>query len=214
MATQNLITANPSLSALSQLKANPIDFLHFNIVMMGGPSTSGEHQFYFGKHGRDRGPQPNGVQAYYKLNHVDSGITDTVQITCKNVRMIPATEKFDFADIEAYSLDGMGADVLVTGQLSGCAFCILKLGAYVAVAHIQPGGTRGTGANLQTLLQKSGRFHGFKNWRLTYVYGAASDYAVRAYAVGIRRNGEWQIFGQAVSGSDMDAQVVSVKRMI
>ena len=214
MATQNLITANPALSALSQLKANPIDFLHFNIIMMGGPPTSGEHHFYFGKHGRDPGPQPNGVQACFRLNHIDSGFIDPVQITCKNVRMIPATEKFDVADIEAYSLGGMGADILVTGQLSGCAFCVLKLGANVVVAHIQPGGTRGTGANLQTLLQKSGRFHGFKNWQLTYVYGAAINYAARAYAVGIRQNGEWRIFGQAVSGSDVDAQVVSVKRII
>lgn len=191
-----------------------MEFLHFNIIMMGGAKTSGEHQFYFGKHGRDPGPHPDGVQAYFKLNQADAGITDPVQITCKNVRMIATAEALNVADIEAYTLGGTGADIVVTGQLSGCAFCVLKHRGNVVVAHIQPGGTRGMGANLQTTLQKSGRFRGYHDLPLTYVYGAATNYAVRAYAVGIRQNGEWRIYGQAVSGSDVDAQVISVKRII
>ena len=58
MATQSVGTDNPALLALAHLKANPLDFLHFNIIMMGGAPTSGEHQFYL-----EQSARPNGSQS-------------------------------------------------------------------------------------------------------------------------------------------------------
>src|SRR5690606_42153834 len=112
-----------------------------------------------------------------------------------SVRMIPHTEHLDLSDIEPYVLDGTGPDLMVTAQLSGCVFAIRQEPGRLIVAHMQPGGTRQSGALLRQTVKLVGRFANYG--RVTHVFGVG-DYNPRAHLVGIRKGGTWEIYAQSV----------------
>lgn len=192
-------------TALYQLKSFPETFLRSNLLIIAGVGRSGVVDYYIE-------PKDTNNQRYneaFKFTSF-SGDERREKLQVHNVRMIPKTEAFNPKEIEAYSLDG-GPDLMITGQLSGCAFAVAKPGATL-VAHIQPGGGRGEGHDLRNTLVKDGRFKGYANAPVK-VFGLG-DYTAYAYIVGIRNGNDWQFFAQQVTGPGADVQITNVIRLV
>jgi hypothetical protein len=199
-------------TALYQLKNDPLHFLHSNLVVCAGGSTSAQRPFSFGVHGAYVGPRA-GANEVFTFTTIPLVTPNPEKLVCDNVRMIKNTEPLDLTNLEKYTL-GLGCDFMITGQLTGCAFCILQQGNTLEVAHVQPNGLRNLdGAELKTQLENIGRFAGI-NTPLTRVYGRGGDYNVCAYVIGVHREGHWQLWGQAVSSTGGAANIVSVTRII
>lgn len=198
-------------TALYQLKNDTQNFLGHNMVVCAGGATSAQRPFNFGMHGAHLGPRA-GVNEVFTFTTIPVMTPSPEKPICDNVRMIPNTEVLDITNIPSYSL-GPGCDFMITGQLSGCAFCALPQGNNLLVSHIQPGVLRNMdGAQLKTALVNTGRFAGV-NVALASVYGRG-DYAATAYVIGVCRGGTWELWGQAVSGPGAGANIVSVTRII
>ncbi len=198
-------------TALYQLQTNTQSFLSSNLVVCAGGSTSAQRPFTFGHHGAYTGPRP-GVNEAFTFTTIPLTTPSPEKLVCDNVRMIKNTEALDLANIETYSLDP-GCDFMITGQLSGCAFCVVQLGRALTVAHVQPGGLRNLdGAQLKTTLENTGRFAGIAA-PMTRVYGRG-DYTAYAYVIGVCRGADWELWGQAVSAPGAAANILSVTRII
>jgi len=199
-------------TALYQLKNNTQQFLSKNPVVCAGGSTSGQRPFSFGIHGSYQGPRAN-VNEVFTFTTIPLNTPNPEKPICENVRMIANSEVCDLTNLEAYTL-GAGLDLMITGQLSGCAFCILNHGNNLTLAHVQPGGLRNMdGAQLRNTLINTGRFAGHAAHPLTAVYGMG-DYMARAYVIGIKRAGSWELWGQAVSSGGANADIQAVTRIV
>ncbi len=113
--------------------------------------------------------------------------------------------------MEFYRLDNTGPNIMVTGQLSGCAFVINPAdGNNLDVSHIKPIGT--TGAILAATLTG--------NHPNAFVYGATAghgfyDSSDRVVSIiGIRdAGGAWRIYAQKHDAVSGDYRIRSVYRI-
>lgn len=88
-----------------------------------------------------------------------------------------------------------GPDIMVTGLLNGCTFCMQNTDNGVAMTHIRPVG--GTDAvKLQTEVATRGRFAG--SGMSMQTFGMATEYSGRedATIIGIRKAGSWRVYAQ------------------
>jgi len=193
-------------TAVYQLKTFPETFLRNNLLIIAGVKTSGVINNYYIESKDSANSSYN--EAFKFTNFSSSENKDTVAV--HNVRMIPISEDFKHTAIESYPLTG-GPDLMITGQLTGCTFVTANGGGSTLVAHIQPGGSRGSGQELRDNVLKNGRFKNHANQAVT-VFGVG-DYQGAAYVVGVRIGGQWQLYGQMVTGPGTNAQITSVKRI-
>lgn len=112
--------------------------------------------------------------------------------------------------IGTYTLPAAGGpDLMVTGQLSGCAFAIHDNGGgSFVVAHIRPHDASG---NTAEVLHGTLRNTGY--WNIVYGRG---DYSRdrRASIIGVRRAGQWHIYAQKQDGTTGDYSVRKVKQLV
>lgn len=193
-------------TALYQLKTFPETFLRNNLLIIAGVKTSGIINNYYIESKDSANSSYN--EAFKFTNFSSAENKDTVAV--HNVRMIPISEDFKYTEIESYPLTG-GPDLMITGQLTGCTFVTANSGGSTLVAHIQPGGSRGSGQELRDKVLKDGRFKNYPNQTVS-VFGVG-DYQGAAYVVGVRIGGQWQLYGQMVTGPGTNAQITSVKRI-
>lgn len=110
-----------------------------------------------------------------------------------------------------YRLTGVGPQIMVTGQLSGCSFVIqpVGVGGAIDVAHIKPVGM--TGKVLANTLRA--------NQQNTIVYGARASH--RYYdsdkrvvsIVGVRTGGVWRVYCQKQDPMGLAYTIRSVYRI-
>ena len=201
---------NPT-TALYQLRHMPDTFLRNNALYIAGGAASGVTPLHFGTHQS----QPAGAGApneAFLFTTAAPVVHNPVMVQVQNVRMIPSAENVDIHDLEAYQL-AAAPDILVTGQLSACSFCVLTVGGQVIVAHLQPGGVRPAGPMLQRTLELTGRFHGHGVHRFTRVFGPA-NYSHRAHVVGVRIAGHWQIYAQHFTGNGSTYRIQNVTQIV
>ena len=202
-------------TALYQLKIMPKEFLDNNFVMIAGRAVSGDAQSYIGVHPAFDPTEKlasGAASEYFAIDANGPNMPKAHAFKAHNVRMIRSSEELDFGAIEGYALGSTGSDYMITGQLSGCAFVVLGSGASLTVAHIQPGGKRGTGAKLKQTLEESGRFADSKD-PLTKVFGSG-DYQAYAHVMGVRRGSGWEIYGQEYIGMPgPEASIIKVTRI-
>ena len=196
-------------TALYKLKSDTQNFLRNNLVVCAGGAVSAQRPFNFGHHGAYIAPRA-GVNEVFTFTTIP--LNDSEKPVCDNVRMIKNSEALNLASIETYVLTA-GCELMITGQLSGCAFCVLQQGNTLTVAHIQPGGLRNMdGTQLKAALVNAGRFNGIAA-PLTAVYGRG-DYNSHAYVIGVCRSGNWELWGQSVSGPGEGASILNVTQIV
>ena len=187
-----------------EFKKNPGKFLSKNPVRIVGEKNSGVIPYYFYKdyeiykiipnpEGRLQTIYPGGVTfqahnlAVKKLNNTNWGEeeTDAIEIPSYNLNKEPEVS------------------LMMTTQLSGCAFCFKEIGEQYLVAHIQPPDKKNTGATVQEQLIKRGRFEEFPDEKLN-VFGASMNYDAdkeRAYVISVKQNGKWTHHVQVTDGN-------------
>jgi len=101
-------------------------------------------------------------------------------------------------NLTGYTLGAAGPDLMVTGLLNGCTFCMLKNGAQVICAHIRPLGGVNAGQDLHKRMMNRARMVGHLASPL--VCFGRNDYPGNATVVGVRLNGTWKIFAQLHNG--------------
>jgi hypothetical protein len=113
-----------------------------------------------------------------------------------------STPPLNINAMQAYLLDNAGADdVMITGQLSGCCFCIRPYAGGLACAHVHPRGYPGgaaAAAALQTDLTANGHFAHYPGALTTF---GRQNYPEHATVIGVRSAGTWQIFAQFSNNS-------------
>jgi hypothetical protein len=178
-------------------------FLNTFYITIGGASTDGVKTCYIA----NATNQPTGEGAPSEAFRIDAaGAVGENPFAFQgwNVRMVQNSENVALNSITPLRLDGNGPDIMVTGQLSACVFVVLQNGNQYDVAHLQPGGLRGTGSVLKTSLEVNGRFTG-NAARFTRVFGVGQgcyDEGQRAHVVGVRNgNGAWEIYAQVNNAS-------------
>lgn len=193
-------------TAIYQLKTYPEVFLRNNLLIIAGSKTSGVINDYYIESKESGNSSYN--EAFKFTNFSNAENREKVRV--HNVRMIPLAEEFKHTEIEPYQLSSE-TDIMITGQLTGCTFVSANAGGTTLVAHIQPGGSRGSGQELRDKILKNGRFKNYPNQSVN-VFGVG-DYQGAAYVVGVRIGGQWQLYGQMVSGPGVNAQITSVRRI-
>jgi hypothetical protein len=204
---------NP-LQAWTQLTTHPKTFLsHYPVRSFGANVPSGVEWCTIGVIGASRRPgEVLGTARWHA--------TDLLRLDVEQNGIVPPNPNHRFQahyvrmnqsnvdPIHLHRIDWSGPDLMVTGQLSGCSFCIRDAGGGdIEVAHLQPNG--------ETAVQLHGRMLGRG---FSAVYGANQyDGATRVTSiVGVRRQGRWKIYAQkqqrlGVIGDDY--RVVSVTRI-
>jgi hypothetical protein len=186
-------------TALYQLRNQPRTFLENNLLRLAGGGPSQVRVNYF-CHWDDIAAGVNeGFTIDTYPRHMP-GATGQVHkaMQVHNVQMIGREEGVDVTAIEPYVLGGGGPDLMVTGQLNACVFVVQQTAGQLVVAHIQPGGALQTGSMLRQTMKVTGRFAG--HGRVTHVFGLGGDYSNYAYVIGVRRGGQWELYGQRTAG--------------
>jgi hypothetical protein len=129
----------------------------------------------------------------------------SVWFTAHSVKMFESNNP---SAIGTYTLPvATGPGLMVTGQLSGCAFAVHDNGdGSLVVAHIRPGQQLDP-TTLHRTLKKT------DYWNVVY---GREDYSAdrRASIVGCRVGGRWSIWAQKQDGTTGDYRVRKVKRII
>jgi len=111
--------------------------------------------------------------------------------------------------MDAYLLDNGGAeDVMITGQLSNCCFCITPYAGGLACVHVNQRGHPSAALGLQNTLSHNGQFANFPG-ALT-LFGR-HNYPMQATVIGVRGAAGWEIFAQFSSDSHKTLSLGSVQ---
>jgi hypothetical protein len=173
--------------ALTSLQADPKSFLQkYTVRIAGHPTVSGIQQYYI---------SPRALAAnYFDINTLSIANVGAKSFMAWSVLMV----YYNAVDPQALqplivSASG-GPDIMVTGLLNGCTFCMLKVPNGVAMTHVKPMGI--DAVKLHTKLTTQGRFQNHPSPFQTF--GQASDYtgSEDATLVGIRQAGTWKVYAQ------------------
>jgi hypothetical protein len=192
---------NPK-EAKEALLEHPVHFLQrHTLALAGEPGGSGRHTYAIHYHGSYiPGVTPGNERFKVEPLHTGRAFSPYHAFEAHTVQMVTWTSLNDDGHsaivLNGYLLSG-APNIMVTGQLSGCAFCTLNLGGTIVCAHIQPTGI--DAAQMQQRLQARGVFNGYPGQALT-VFGRSS-YPAYASVMGVNKGGGgWRIYAQFLSG--------------
>jgi len=177
------------------LQAHPKAFLNANVLRCAGhPTANGLAAYVIQNNG--------GVQNEFDVMP-GFGIPNAWGFTAYSVVMQPSTGIVPAALVGLALPNAGGPDLMITGILNGCTFCILGGPNQVQVAHVRPVGR--TAHSLQTLLAVSGRFAGSPHAPIM-TFGQATEYTgfEDATVVGVRKGGRWKIYAQIHNRTQWD----------
>jgi hypothetical protein len=206
-----------AMEVIEQLKVYPKKLLGKCLLVIAGGSTSGRMLAYLGRYDPYIPEEAN----KFRIQVGAPGSDDALPFEVYNVRMIPKTEQINLAAIPVNDKGGChttasGPDFMITGQLTGCAFAILKNGTDLRCTHVQPGTANGhlDAVPLKKELEKNGHFLGARDMKFTRDFGRP-EYGACAYVIGIRRKGKWEVYAQHASSQiGKDARIEKVTQIV
>ncbi|WP_444929585.1 hypothetical protein ACJJIF_17555 [Microbulbifer sp. SSSA002] len=191
-----------SSTALYQLKNYPEIFLGSNLIKITGSKKTEVMDYQFGTYTMNMGAsgddKPNELFAF---DPNGTFIEDPQTVKVHHIRMIDWSEKLSLDRIEPYQMRN-GADIMVTGQLSDCCFCIGGHNANMpVVAHIRPRKNQGlNGKATHNAVINQGKFWVFGGVQKSLGRSALKphhhNYTDYASVVGVRIDNQWQIYAQ------------------
>ena len=205
---------NPSI-ALYELRTNPKKFLKlYPVRIFGDINASGIKRYALENRGESKRPgsilrtkrlhttEAFNVRAAAANMHSDDAHTFSAHSVHMDVGINQMT---------TYTLDNTGPNIMVTGQLSGCAFVIQPNGNSLDVSHVKPLAGN-TGAALVITLKQ--------NHPNAFVYGATAgngfyDSLDRVVSIiGMRSSaGAWSIYAQKHDKLTEDYRICSLYRL-
>jgi hypothetical protein len=194
-----------ALTHLNALRGSPLKYLKERRIVIGG-----------GDRGGKSGDQSWGID--YKLGSTDVVFFNAnattkplfkahaVAMHCYDGKKTPASKDALGAlasdKLPFYELNDKGSDLMMTGQLTFCAFVMLKKGNRIFCTHVEPGkDAMKTGADLDKELSAKGLFDGHTEKLVVFGKTKYPDPDV-AYIVGVRTSGKWAIYAQLRPKSD------------
>lgn len=200
------------LIALELLKSNPQRFLTKYPIRIFGDVKPSSIETFFIEH-RGDSFRPGALLGTHNFHNVESfNIRPASSRMAKEECKLFAAHSISMSAgrgkiVATYKLDESGPNIMVTGQLSGCAFLIQTKGRGLEVSHIKPVGI--SGADLATTL---GADHPD-----SFVYGVSPsdgfyDSCDRVVSIiGVRKSdGHWAIYAQKQDALTMDYRIRSV----
>ena len=208
------------LQGLNELLLHPDHFIKYYPLSVAGwtgahaPNAVNTHPFVLykrdplapgsmpsGKVGHHGAMRPNSVLPFmtheissWAIDDQANGGVPVQGFTGHSVPMVTdnAANALNKAALASYQLDGT-ADVMITGQLSGCCFCWLPVGTTLLCTHIRPA-PGSSGVILHNSLHSGGRFANHATQPL-YTFGR-NDYPSHATVIGVRLAGAWRLYAQ------------------
>jgi hypothetical protein len=207
--------------ALQKLRSDPDYFLKYYPVWTAGSNNThtadaaNPRQYFLHKKDPTAGTGPNmtGKIGHYgatrpgtvfssRTHEISSWVFNTFApahgvdhrtVTALSVPMTYCNAPgFNVNDMNAYYLDGT-ADIMITGQLSGCCFCWTDVGGTLLCTHLKPQGAT-SAVQLQNMVVTNGRFHNHPHTPLGNF--GRSDYPGYATVIGVRGTGGWSLYAQ------------------
>ncbi|WP_445355112.1 hypothetical protein ACJJI5_21095 [Microbulbifer sp. EKSA008] len=204
-----------SSTALYQLRNYPEMFLKNNLVRISGTKDTGVMDYQFGTYTMGMGaPGIDSANEIFAFHRQGVFIEDPQIIKVHHIRMIDWDEDLALDRLEPYQMRS-GADIMITGQLSDCCFCIGGRNANMpAVAHVRPRKKQGlNGKATHNEIINRGKFRFLGN--VTKSLGRSTlkphhhIYTDYAYVIGVRVKNQWQIFAQHVKTPKGPIQAVT-----
>lgn len=176
---------------LTKLKNDPVKFLKQNVLGIAGQGPGFKDCFL-----QERVGGAPGELSISNVQLQNLGPNESVKFSAYSVEM-QTFASVDVTQIKPFILGSSGPDIMVTGQLSGCSFCMMphKNGQELVCAHIQPQIPGNHAKALQESLAKDGRFAGLPDGEIV-VYGKKDYKDFRTTILGVRKNGRWAIYTQ------------------
>ena len=107
-----------------------------------------------------------------------------------------------------------GPDIMVTAQMSGCAFGIgSDAGGSRLVSHIQPP-LAVADARKRARQLYGATAAGFKDKTPRSVFRRGQEYEFEAVILGVRRNGKWKIYAQNIDATKDDKELARASRLL
>lgn len=114
------------------------------------------------------------------------------------VPMIKTSQSIKLSAIPHLEVTDTTPKFIMTGALSGCTVVANSTGdKSMMISHIQPGGARGSGSNMEFMIEAQGTIGGAQ---AEMVYGPTSYEDCQANVIGIARKGKWELWAQAFKG--------------
>lgn len=199
---------NP-VEALKMMRSSLNDFLKISSVTIEGTNQESKKTDYvLVKLGEEAGSRPGKILGNLNKHAVEAfafssqDIRGTDPVTVK-VHLIGTQEQAkkepDFNNLEAYLCPRKDdADVMITGQLTGCTFCCLETPEGMAVAHLQP---KKGGADALREACEQGAFQGLRGDLVVYGPGNGYNPATENVSIiGVRKSKKWSIYAQVHPG--------------
>jgi hypothetical protein len=203
--------------AYQALLDNPARFLRtYPIRIFGTAHASGERHFELFNRGTSTRPGRVLGRLPRVFDKLTSHSTERFEIRPQGSAPPGTTNSHVFAAhcirmdtgasaMNPYNLPAGNAQVMLTGELSGCSFVVRAPtgGAGPSVAHIRPQGQ--SGAQLQSALLQSPAN--------AQIYGGANYNSANRVAsiIGVRRNNQWEIYAQKLDGNRYgDYRIMSI----
>lgn len=116
-----------------------------------------------------------------------------VQFTALSVPMV-YYDSINVGALNAYLIDN-SQDIMITGQLTNCCFCVRPYAGGLACTHVNPRGYAGLNgpAGMQTQLNAGGQFANYAGVLATY---GRQNYPLASNVIGVRGPGGWELFSQ------------------
>lgn len=186
-----------------ELKAHPRRFLTHRRVVISGKSSGGAFDYaFYTENGKLKINPGSTVGAYYKVRAINVPAQNYADIK-DALDSIPGTRSKNY-----------DADVMLTTQFSGCAFCFSVSKNSLVAAHVNPGGAPGSGVpkaigatELPRVLRKRGGFSNgnsgeFKVYGRTAGsgYGYPQDSVEQMTIVAVRKESGWRVYAQQAFG--------------
>jgi len=182
-----------------------LDFLKTAVLAINGRGNSAENDYWIYKEVRARNDKSD---VFRVIHHLP-------QETKFRAHTVPMVNRAAVANINSIAgtiLPNTGADVMVTGMLTACAFSFSSNKTNMVCSHIQPAAVAGAtnqGLKLGVDLMNGGKFSSGDNMTVF----SHRDYcsAHHANILGVRRIDGWSLYAQIV---DQDNGILDALQLI
>ena len=189
---------------LTQLQADPRDYLMNNLINIAGGNTYGSTHCILG-------PGHNRTDFKVEYKHAIPGHGASI---VWNVPMIGKEQAVQYDNLPHTHVTSTNPGLILTGMLTGCTVAVTVISpTELRICHVQPGGVRDGADKVEDDMRAQARM---SDTAPTIFFGPQTYYTSKcvAHFIGLAVNGNWQLYGQMTSLGQGGYAVQGVKRLL